>query len=671
MDPVVKKFELMPPRVLAKIVVEKINRPVKCTRATSTLETPDVMQYVHEAIQENIPPDFAYDVAKYRSSISKQVHRLLKAIGPSDKDGNGTLVTQKSHGHQLLTDAEEMILVGVLLSQRHNQVRLTQPHIAATATCMFGTTKGIFCRNWVRAFEERHQDILFRSKKSRKTMASNRTSNTTFDQSLMFSQVFQKVQKSFQEIGRPISPQFLCNCDETLINIVRNGKVDIELVPRGVKTGSGSPPPGLLGSMLCFITAAGDVPLVVFIMKKAPNERGVRVPKLTAPIMATKNGRQRASWIRQHHFFSPTGYISEEQFQRSLQLFAEIMTSFSQHEVSAGTSPSPLLLLADNLKIHRTKETLLKAEQLKIHLQMLSPNASHFLQPLDDVLFASFKACLKSQYNILDPSLSILGFAHPSALASCVPYAFQEAFTPKMIRLAWENVGLWPYSHEKILLNASLSTHKGGPRKYSKGAHTALPVEVQAFHAAFNVAQSALDHVLSHTDTTTFETLESANIVQTKRANERRRRQRGGFRANSATAVFQETGGLPGPTLTYETAHGMEKEKELEEKEKRKIDREERKRKREIEEREKEEKRNEKKNEKRRKLESEEKRKCRFRDCRKKWDEKLKRRDTWFWCKGCSSFFLCAVHQKEEIGKEMIEEHDETCSVFEVETQEI
>ena len=670
MEPPAKTFVLMPPRVLAKIVVEKINWPAKYTRATSTLETPDVMQFVDEVIQENIPENFEYDVSKFRSSISKQVHRLLNAIDPSDKDLNGTLVTQKSHGHQLLTDVEEMILLGLLISQRHNQVRLTQPHIKATAISMFGLAKGNFSRNWVRAFEERHKDILFRSGKSRKIMKAARVANTTFDQALIFSRVFQGVLESFQELQSPVSPQFLCNCDETLINIVRNGKVDIELVPRGVRTGSGSPPPGLIGSMLCFVTASGDVPLVVFVMKKASNERGVRVPKLTDPIVGTKNARQRARWIRQHHFFSPTGYVSEQHFQSSLQLFADVMSSFSEYEVPISSRPSPLLLLADNLKIHRTEATLSKAVELKIHLQMLSPNASHFLQPLDDVLFASFKACLKAQYNILDPSLSTLRFTHPSALASCVPYAFQEAFTPSLIKLAWQNVGLWPYSHEKILANATLSTHRGGSKKYSKGAPAALRVELQAFQAAFNVAQSALESVLNHTETTTFETLESSDIVFAKQTNSRRRQHRG-FRANSVTAVFQETGGLPGPTLAYETAHNLEKENEIEEKEKRKSEREDKKRKREIEEREKEERKKEKENEKRRKLETEKRRMCKFEGCKKKWDEGLKRKDFWFWCEGCSSFFLCAVHKRGESGVEMIKEHDENCSIFQEVTQEI
>ena len=150
---------------------------------------------------------------------------------------------------------------------------------------------------------------------------------------------------------------------------------------------------------MVFATAGGTIPLIVFCMKKEAHQKPYYLPRLLKPIGTRQSSH--AQILREYHVCSETGYISETHFLKALDLFAESMKSIE-------LSTSPLILLADNLNCHRTLPVLQKAKQLHIQLQMLTPNASHFLQPLDDTLFAAFKIILTSTYDTLESALTSL-----------------------------------------------------------------------------------------------------------------------------------------------------------------------------------------------------------------------------------------------------------------------
>ena len=61
---------------------------------------------------------------------------------------------------------------------------------------------------------------------------------------------------------------------------------------------------------------------------------------------------------------------------------------------------------------------------------MLTPNASHYLQPLDDKLFAIFKDQLEIRYRRLLAAALSLGLAFKDPLVSVIPDAFSTASTP-------------------------------------------------------------------------------------------------------------------------------------------------------------------------------------------------------------------------------------------------
>ncbi len=157
--------------------------------------------------------------------------------------------------------------------------------------------------------------------------------------------------------------------------------------------------------------------------------------------------------------WSETGYVAEHHIEEAISKFSVIMREHWGH------TKYSVVLLADNLWQHQFLNTLELSAKNKIMLQMVTPNASHYLQLLDDRLFAIFKDPLEIWYWHLLAAASSLGLAFKDPLVSVIPDTFFTAFTPLHVWLAWCNVGIWPYQHHLILERALKCTHKISEQK--------------------------------------------------------------------------------------------------------------------------------------------------------------------------------------------------------------
>jgi hypothetical protein len=102
--------------------------------------------------------------------------------------------------------------------------------------------------------------------------------------------------------------------------------------------------------MIVFISASGNVPLVMFCLKKRPRQRNLMIPILPNEI-ATRYG-STADVFAVDHCTTETGFIREEQFQQGIQKFAIVMQERYPEK--------QIILLADNIRSHRTLTTLQK-----------------------------------------------------------------------------------------------------------------------------------------------------------------------------------------------------------------------------------------------------------------------------------------------------------------------
>ena len=178
----------------------------------------------------------------------------------------------------MLSDCEEALLCGLLTGVHQKQVVLTQKYVQRVAALVFPNKRAAFGINWARGFLKQNDEFFLKHKK--RAMAEGRITATTFDQAVQFSNVYGNLLSSYESRGIPLTPECLLNMDETLIQYMEKGGLDIELVPRKERTGSSKPNSSVIGSTIAFVSASGEVPLLYFCMKKGDSQCEYPVPNI-------------------------------------------------------------------------------------------------------------------------------------------------------------------------------------------------------------------------------------------------------------------------------------------------------------------------------------------------------------------------------------------------------
>ena len=128
--------------------------------------------------------------------------------------------------------------------------------------------------------------------------------------------------------------------------------------------------------------------------------------------------------------YSESGYVGEPHIKQALEALSKTMRLIHGEK-------KPIILLADNLRPHRTVDILEFAMEHHLMLQMFCLNASHFLQPLNEQIFAIFKDSLLKNALELRSSSQLLGIYLKHEVAVCISNAVNSAFRPSKIRDAW------------------------------------------------------------------------------------------------------------------------------------------------------------------------------------------------------------------------------------------
>ena len=159
---------------------------------------------------------------------------------------------------------------------------------------------------------------------------------------------------------------------------------------------------------------------------------------------------------------APQGSIPLDQKRRK-QFESAAFRKFQRAKKEGGDSPPELLPSGEFIgeKCHG------------VVCQMLPPNSSHFLQPLDNVVFATLKNQAGTIYNDTKAAFDAMQLRYPRLLERAAAAAFDVAFKPSLIKAAWKNVGIWPFSPEIIEARALKQTGGGPVNKFTgkeKGA---------------------------------------------------------------------------------------------------------------------------------------------------------------------------------------------------------
>jgi len=227
------------PRDIANHAFERILRCLDDPLSLSMV----TLDYFAEIRNEMVSMQITLEPAaqkKFVKSAARQLAHLKEKTqeNPSSINVDGDWIGKFRHGNQVLTEIEEALLCGILSSQRHLGVKIVQSTICEIARSTYPDKGAAFSKEWLEGFLHRNKDLfVLRAKKSMKECRSN---EVTFDQTLLFCNVFEEMLSTYASKGIPLHPETLCNMDETLLRIVSNGKVDIELVPHGELTGTAS-----------------------------------------------------------------------------------------------------------------------------------------------------------------------------------------------------------------------------------------------------------------------------------------------------------------------------------------------------------------------------------------------------------------------------------------------
>ncbi len=136
------------------------------------------------------------------------------------------------------------------------------------------------------------------------------------------------------------------------------------------------------------------------------------------------------------------------------------MAKFS--EIWKARSSAVATLFTDNLSFHRDVDPIVTAKENLVQLVFLPPNTSHFLQPLDDLVFARYKSHLARLARELLSAISGEGTKRTAAeiITAVTAAAEKIAFKPEVTQESFKNCGLWPLKFEKIMEMAYLNIGK-------------------------------------------------------------------------------------------------------------------------------------------------------------------------------------------------------------------
>jgi hypothetical protein len=345
------------------------------------------------------------------------------------------LISLRSHDSSALTVEQEHFLLGYIASQNESHVDFRSSDVIAWASEMCGVP---LRKRWFLSFKKKYRDVFMGS--NRKKLEKARKSNTVTKCVGLFVKRFSEI---LRDLNLENKPAHVINADESLIYLRDSDLVWERYLIRG---NTGQPPserPDCIGSVLPFVAADGSVYVAVLCLK---GKDGSRSPEIYIPnvnIQASRSGNSPLRWII---VTSPSGLITPQIFNFALKILTEIF-----HDI--GLSNSRKVLLLDNLQLHQNLSDLQKLQQEFVTVVFFPPNASHFMQPLDDLVFAQFKQSLKKHYLSFRNKAQLVkqNYAvEKKGLAAVFMDAWPEGFTQEIIQKSWNRTGVFPLNSARI-----------------------------------------------------------------------------------------------------------------------------------------------------------------------------------------------------------------------------
>jgi hypothetical protein len=284
--------------------------------------------------------------------------------------------------------------------------------------------------DWLRGFLERQKNKLSPNMVAR--LLHERVNPKVLDDTQMFVEWFPFFMK-----GKKVPAKTLLNSDETRIRIegdlmkkcITHADKEIKASLGGVK--------GKAATYIPFFNAVGNMLFSVYILP-LDKDGCADVPL-----------RKVSHMLRDSHpvyyGFSETGWSNQFLWRRCIEVLAT--------ELDVQFPGLHAVLLLDHLNAHISPESIELCIHNKIWPAYFPVHATHFIQPADDLVIATFK---KALYEGIAVKLVSVRTDHRdlgTLLVTCA-VEIEDRITPEVIQASWERVGLFPFDSEKIILHA-------------------------------------------------------------------------------------------------------------------------------------------------------------------------------------------------------------------------
>jgi hypothetical protein len=338
----------------------------------------------------------------------------------------------KSHKSQLLSDSEELVLAAVVDAHSILNMPFTRSEVKGLVYSahpeLTSHSLTSWYKNWFRKYKSKFSET------TAKGLCAPRIAKETL------SLVEQWVKEFPLWIDRHgLSWKSLVNVDETRVKINLNTSSARTLnTRRREKHSMTETRKGKFSSYIPFVSSEGDLIMDVFVVPL------IKKAEIAFPLV-NKRGCNSCNtfWT-----FSETGCVNATLW---LEIFKEFKNKWQN--LHPGLHP---IILTDNLACHKSKEAIEFCEQYQLHVFYLPAGTTHFLNPLDDQIFTSFK---KKISDIVTKDFSLLS-AKQAGLPDAVLEAAQSArdvLSRNVIKAAFKNVGIFPFNSKVILKNAKIN----------------------------------------------------------------------------------------------------------------------------------------------------------------------------------------------------------------------
>jgi len=221
-----------------------------------------------------------------------------------------------------------------------------------------------------------------------------------------------------------------------------NGVVSIEgrTKEKGMRLGRAG---RSLGTLLAIVGADGRVWMTVWIFAAAAKKTTLYDNFPDVEVRFLDGGRhKRGEWPR-FYAYAPSGDTNSA-------LHAEFIGVFS-HLWHDEHKNAHCWLFGDQVGAQKCADAVADALGRGVMCWLFPANTSHFLQPLDDLVFANFKRHLKESMRAVQWSAQFTPFHFGCLLYQLAYEAEKKAFKKDVFKGAFFSTGIYPFDSSKIL----------------------------------------------------------------------------------------------------------------------------------------------------------------------------------------------------------------------------